>query len=433
VITTFVLFVIIMVVFLFGGIWVGAALGLSGFLALLATLGLDRTISVVGSQIWGMSTAYGLVCLPLYILMGEILHHGKFVEEMYDKATKLISGLPGGLIQSNIVVCTIFAACSGSSIASAATIGSVAYSEQVKRGYDKKLILGSIAAGGTLGILIPPSTIMILYGALVGESIGQLFIGGVIPGLILASMFSIVVVVWVLLKSSVTPPIVTRVTLKERVLAGLGLWKVALLVSVVLGGIYSGVATPTESAGLGAVMALIITVAFRKLSWNGLTASLSSTLKTTSMVVLVTTGAKIFSASLVHYSIPSALSNSLNEMGLGPMAILVIVTIMYAIMGMFVDGVSMLVLTLGFVAPIMSLAGFNMVWFGIYLTILVELSLITPPVALNLYVLQGISKEPLGLVARGAVPFIIPMLIIIVLLIAFPQLALWMPSLMIRH
>lgn len=432
-IAAFVPFVLIMLAFLFGGIWVGAALGLSGFVALLATLGLDRAMTVVGSQIWGMSTAYGLVCLPLYILMGEILHNGKFVEEMYDKATKLISGLPGGLVQSNIAVCTIFAACSGSSIASAATIGAVAYEEQVKRGYDKKLILGSIAAGGTLGILIPPSTIMILYGALVGESIGQLFIGGVIPGLILASMFGMVIVLWVSVTKGLTPHDVIKVSLKERLMAGLGLWKVGLLVLVVLGGIYSGVATPTESAGLGAVMALIITIAFKKLSWNGLKASLTSTLKTTSMVVLVTTGAKIFSASLVHYSIPSALSNQLNAMGLGPIAILGIVTIMYAILGMFVDGVSILVLTLGFVAPIMALAGFNMVWFGVYLTILIELSLITPPVALNLYVLQGISKEPLGLIAKGILPFIFPLFIVLGLLATYPQLVLWMPSLMINR
>lgn len=429
-IIAFIPYVIVLLVFLFGTVWVGASLGLSGFWAILSTLGLGRALVVSGSQAWGMSTSYGLVALPLFVLMGELLHHGGFMNSMYARANRLLTGLPGGLLHSNIAVGTLFAACSGSSIASAATIGSVAYSEQVQRGYDKRMILGSIAGAGTLAILIPPSVIMILYGALVGESVGRLFIGGVIPGLILASMYSIYILTAILRNRSLVPLEVEKISFRERALAAIGLWQVGLLVLIILGGIYGGIATPTEVAAVGAVAALILTVLSRKLTRSGLLAAVTSTVKTTSMVVFITVGAKLFSTALVHYHIPPVLMEELDAMGLGPLAILAIVTILYVILGCFIDGVSMMVLTLGFVAPIMVFAGFDMIWFGIYLTVLVEMSLLTPPVGLVLYVLQGVSKEPLMLVVEGSVPYIVPQFILLVLLVLFPQLALWLPSLM---
>ena len=424
-------YLVLLFILLFGSLWVAAAMGLVGFLGTFSVIGLLRTLLVTGTQAWNVNTSFTLLAVPLFIFMGEILFHGGFIDVIYTRVSKLVTGLPGGLLHSNILACAIFAACSGSSLASAATIGSVGYPIQQQRGYNKALSLGSIAAGGTLGILIPPSIIMIIYGVMAEQSIGRLFLGGVIPGLILAGLFSLYILLVCFWKPSYAPAAIEKATWKQRLGSLAGLWQIGLLVVVVLGGIYGGVATPTEVAALGATMAIILVASSRKLSWKVFKESLIATVVTNAMIMFIVVGALLLSQALFYYNVPPNLGRLVSASGLSPIGILVIVTIMYIILGMFFDGISMMVLTLPFIAPILNLAGFDLVWFGIYLTILIEIGLITPPVGLNLYVLQGSTREPLGLVVRGSVPFYVPMLIVLTLLVIFPQLAVWLPSLML--
>ena len=413
---------------LMAGVWVGVALGLSGIIGLAQVLGFGRALDIVGKIVWEQNTSFVLVAIPMFIFMGELLFQSGVMSKVYLRAATLVSGIPGGLLQANIAACTLFAACSGSSVASAATIGSVGYPEISKRGYSRPIALGSIAAGGTLGILIPPSIIFIVYGSLAEVSVGKLFLAGVFPGLALAALYSAYIAVRCIVDPSIVP-IEDHVSVAERIRAALGLWQMALLVVVVLGGIYGGVASPTEVAALGATLAILISLISGNFSLGAVWRAGLATVRQTSMILLVIFTAKILSMTLIYFQVPAAVIAWIGAADMTAAHIFLAIVLIYLVLGMFVDGIAMMVITIPFVVPIMIAAHMDLVWMGVVICILVEVGLLTPPVGLNLYVLQGVTGEPMRDVIQGALPFIVLQFAMIAVLYWWPALALYLPRL----
>ena len=408
------------VVLLAAGIWVGVGLGFSGFVGLALVLDWARAVDIVGKVIWEQNTNFVLVAIPMFILMGEVLFETGVMGPVYLRSARIVSGIPGGLLQANIAACALFAACSGSSVASAATIGSVGYPEIAKRGYSRPIALGSIAAGGTLGILIPPSIIFIVYGSLAEVSVGRLFLAGLIPGLILAALYSAYIAVRCLLDSSLAPR-EQGVSFASRLSAVAGLWQMGLLVVVVLGGIYGGIASPTEVAALGSALAIIIALVSGRFSFGALWRAGLSTVRQTSMILFVIFTAKILSVTLIYFQAPAAVLRWIGAAGLSATDIFLGVIAIYLVLGMFVDGIAMMVITVPFIVPIMHTAGMDLVWMGVVICVLIEIGLLTPPVGLNLFVLQGVTKEPMGDVILGSMPFVALQLAMIALLYWVPD------------
>ena len=419
---------LITVALLAAGIWVGVALGLSGFVGLALVLDWSRAVDIVGKVLWEQNTSFVLVAIPMFILMGEVLFETGVMGPVYLRAARIVSGVPGGLLQANIAACALFAACSGSSVASAATIGSVGYPEIAKRGYSKPIALGSIAAGGTLGILIPPSIIFIVYGSLAEVSVGRLFLAGLVPGLVLAALYSAYIAVRCMLDASLAPR-EHGASLMSRLSALGGLWQMALLVVVVLGGIYAGIASPTEVAALGSTLAVLIALVSRRFSFAALWRAGLSTVRQTSMILFVIFTAKILSVTLIYFQAPAAIVHWIGAAGVSAAGIFVGVIAIYLVLGMFVDGIAMMVITVPFIVPIMHTAGMDLVWMGVVICVLIEIGLLTPPVGLNLFVLQGVTKERMSDVILGSMPFVALQLAIIALLYWLPGLALRLPRL----
>ena len=378
-----------MLILLLGGAWIAVALGFSGFLSLLGKLDFVQVLGLASRKCWSFATNFVLIAVPLYLFMGEILNQSGFIRKIYDDVSKAISGFPGGLIQTNIGTCTVFAACSGSSTAAAATIGRIGYQPILERGYDKRILLGSMAAGGTLGILIPPSTVFIIFGALTDASVGHLFLGGLFPGLLLASLFSIYIALRSRLQPYLFPPPIEKLTIIERLKALLGLWRVLVLALVILGSLYMGVATATEVAAVAASLALIFAATARALSLQVLKDSLLSAVRTTSTIFIIIIGALLFATSLNYYGISIWITEVLTNSASSPLGLFLLISVLYLIMGMFFDAISMMVITLPFLLPAILEAGFDITWFGVMFVVFVEIGLLTPPVGLNLYILQG--------------------------------------------
>ena len=417
------------VVLLTIGVWVGAGLGLSGFIGLAQVLGWDRSIDIVGKVVWEQNTSFVLVAIPMFIFMGELLFQSGIMSTVYLRAATVVSGIPGGLLQANISACTIFAACSGSSVASAATIGSVGYPEISKRGYSKPIALGSIAAGGTLGILIPPSIIFIVYGSLAEVSIGKLFLAGVVPGLALSALYSLYIAARCLADPSLAPR-ESHASVGERLRAALGLWQMGLLIVVVLGGIYGGIASPTEVAALGASLAILISLVSRKFSFAGMWRAGLATVRQTSMILFVIFTAKILAVTLIYFQVPAAMVAWIGAAEMTSAHIFLAIVLVYLVLGMFVDGIAMMVITIPFIVPIMTNAHMDLVWMGVVICILIEVGLLTPPVGLNLYVLQGVTGEPMRDVIVGSAPFIVLQFVMVAALFWWPDIALYFPRLM---
>lgn len=412
----------LMLALMLGGVWVAASLGLAGAFALDQLLGYDRMISVIGKMAWQQSTSFILIALPLFILMGEILLQAGLMTRIYESASKIVSGLPGGLLQTNIAASTVFAACTGSSLASAATIGSVGYPALAKRGYDKRLSLGSIAAGGTLGILIPPSIIFIVYGGIAEVSIGALFIAGVLPGLLLAGSYSAYIAICAMLKPALAPKEEAG-SPREMLRALAGLWQVGLLIVVVMGGIYGGVASPTEIAAVASALALLLAALNRTLTLGGLWTACLNTVRQTSMILLVVAMAKVLSLALIYSQTPNLAAEWVESVGARPAAVVLALLALYILLGMFFDGVSMMVVTIPFVVPIMHALGVDLIWLGVLICMTIEIGLLTPPVGLNLYVLQGATGEPFRTIMLGSLPFVGCQALVIALIFLFPEIA----------
>jgi len=381
-----------------------------------------------GTQYWGATNNFVLVAIPLFVLLGELLVRGGFTDRMYRSLSDWLNPLPGGLLHTNIGASAMFAAVSGSSVATAATIGTVAIPAFKGRNYDPRLVLGTIAAGATLGILIPPSINMIIYGAMTNTSVGRLYAAGVVPGLLLTGLFMAVIVVACWWKPSLAGAVAAPAPLRERLSRLLDLLPPVVLFAVVMGSIYLGWATPTESAALGVVMSLILCALYGKLSLRMLHECFVTTVSVTAMIMLIAAAAFFLNFVLGLMGVPQALASLASRLGSSQVVMMAVLTVFYLILGCFLDALAMVIGTIPIVFPLVTALGIDPVWFGIYLVVMAELALITPPVGMNLYVVQGIRKEGLITdVIAGTLPFLAMMLLLVLLLCIFPDIALWLP------
>jgi C4-dicarboxylate transporter DctM subunit len=384
-------------------------------------------LPALGDIAWSTSTEFLLISVPLFILMGEVLLRAGIAEDMYRALAPLLARVPGGLMHTNIASCALFAATSGSSVATAATVGTVALPNMERYGYGRGLFLGSIAAGGTLGILIPPSINMILYGVLADVSVGDLYLAALIPGLLLAALFSGTVVVACLLRPGLGGRDIPREASPRLVRA---LAPIAALFLVVVGSIYAGLATPTEAAALGLLGALALAAARRALSVRALLAAFEGTMKTTAMVMLIVLAAYFLNFVMVNIGLTNAVVGVVRDLGWSPLAVLLAIIALYLVLGCFMDTLSLMIATTPIVVPIVVAVGYDPVWFGVLFMILIEAALITPPVGMNLFVVQAIrGGGEFREVALGAMPFLLAMIAMIGLLIVLPQLAMLLPTL----
>lgn len=419
------LLLIILFSLLGSGLWIAITLGITGVVGILIS---GDGLDIIGNIAWDTSNDFILTATPLFLFMGEIILVSGLSKRFYASIVKWLKFIPGGLIHSNILASGMFSAISGSSMATAAAIGSIAIPEMKKFGYQKKHIYGSIASGGTLGILIPPSIVLILYGVMVEESIVDLFQAALIPGILLLSLFLIYTTV-VMLKSKNKIP--------SSDIEELGTWEslkgvvpLVLLIVIVLGSIYSGIITPTESAGMGAFLALIIGLIFGHLNWNKVLQASKNAIKITSMLLFIMIGAEIFSHATVSLGINRDLTSWLANAQLSPIVILVVICFIFIILGFFMDGNSIMFLTIPLLFPVIMEANINPIWFGVIMVILIEIGQITPPLGLNLFVIRSIDTESdITTIVKGAIPYLMIMLLMIIILMMFPNIALWLPSL----
>ncbi len=430
---TLLLVVGLLLVLLLSGMWIAFGLGLTGVIVLLMYGG-ATALAPLGYVGWNTVESFVLTSVPLFILMGEVILRAGLSDHFYKSMGLWFHGWKGRLLQSNIVASAIFAAVSGSSVATAAAIGTVAIPEMSRRGYERKLLFGSLAAGGTLGILIPPSIPMIIYGAMVEQSVERLFMAGVLPGILMALVF--MAYIWV--RVAVTPGLVPlskeRPSWGERLRSLLGVAPMIVLILLVLGSIWLGYATPTEAAAVGAAASMGLAVAGRRFTWRVLVDSVTSTVRTTCMVLFIILGAQILTFALVKTGASRALTAWVVGLSLSKWFLFAIVTLLYIFLGCIIDGVSMMVLTLPILYPIMLAAGFDPIWFGIALVILIELGNVTPPVGLNMFVIHGLSGgRPISEVIWGSLPFGILMLVVLALIGVFPGLVSWLPSTLVRR
>jgi C4-dicarboxylate transporter DctM subunit len=381
----------------------------------------------MGEIIWNSSSEYILIAIPLFVMLGEILLRAGIAERVYNAIAQWLSWLPGGLMHANIGSCALFAATSGSSVATAATIGTVAIPEIQKHKYDEPLFLGTIAAGGTLGILIPPSINFILYGLLTNTSVPRLYLAGFVPGFLLASMFMLIVfVVCVINPRKGGTKLVTSWGQRMRMLPTL--LPPIFIFLVVVGSIYAGIATPTEAASLGVIAALLLAIWERRLSLPMLRAVAEGTMRTTAMIMLIIMAAQFLNFVLAAIGLTDGLGKIIEGLGLGKYGTMILIIVFYLILGCFMETISMMILTTPFIAPIVFGLGWDPIWWGIVLTVLIEAALITPPVGLNLYVVQGMrGRGSINDVIRGALPFVFAMVALVALLMAAPDVALWLP------
>ena len=406
------------------GEWIAIALGLTGLVGLVLFNGTLRFPSLADI---GYNTVndFVLTAVPLFIFAGELILGSGLSDRFYRGIAVWLNRVPGRLLQSNILACGVFAAVSGSSVATAAAIGTVAIPELRKRGYEDRMVLGSLAGGGTLGILIPPSIPMIIYAALVNTSVADLFLAGILPGIVLMLIFMAYIAVRVLLQPELVPSEAERFTWGERLRASLGVLPVALLILTIIGGLYAGVMTPTEAAAVAALLALVLGALVGQLRWRELLTSVAKTVQATCMVILILVGAQVLSFAMTNNGINREVSQAVVGLHLPPAAFYVAIVLLYTLLGMFVDGLSMLLLTLPVLYPIVQQMGFDPIWFGIVLVIMIEMGQVTPPVGLNLFVIHGMAGgRPLSDVVRGALPYGALMYILLALLWFWPTLAL---------
>ena len=424
-------FISVLLFFLGSGIWVGISMiGVSTIGMIMFT---SRPVGdAMATTMWSMASSWSLTALPLFVWMGEILFRTRLSENLFRGLSPWLSKLPGGLIHVNILGCAIFAAISGSSAATVATVGKMSIPELRKRNYPEKFLLGTLAGSGTLGLLIPPSIILIIYGVTVEESIAKLFIAGIIPGIGLALLFMVYVVGWSLKNKKIMPIISEDFSFTDKIKQSGQLLPVILLIFAVIGSIYAGIATATEAASLGVLGALVLSFFQKSLTKESFSKSLLGATKTSCMIAFILAGSSFLTLAMAFTGLPKNLAVFIDTLQLSPYMLLLVLTIFYIILGMFLDGISAVVLTMAIIEPMIRQAGFDMIWFGIYLVIVVEMAQITPPVGFNLFVLQGMAKRDMGFIARSAFPLFLLMILAVIIIISFPELALWLPEQMIQ-
>ncbi len=422
-----IIFLLSLFILLGSGVWVG--LSLMGVAWISMALFTTRPAGdAMATTVWGSLSSWTLTALPLFIWMGDILFRSRLSEDLFDGLAPWMGNLPGRLMQTNVVGCAIFAAISGSSAATAATIGKMSIPELRKRRYPEIMVVGSLAGSGTLGLLIPPSIIMIVYGVATDTSIAQLFIAGVLPGIMLAALFMGYVGIWSLLNSDKVPPNDIRMNFFQKLKASKGLIPVGLLILFVLGSIYGGYATPTESAALGVVGALLLSWFQGTMNWQTFVDSLLGATKTSAMIMLILAGSSFLSLAMGFTGLPRNLAQWIGELKLSPNQLILALTVFFIILGCFLDGISMVVLTMAVLLPMVQQAGFDLIWFGIFIVIVVEMAQITPPVGFNLFVLQGLTRHSIVYIARAAAPYFLLMVVAVILIVLFPEIATFLPS-----
>lgn len=418
--------------FLLGsGIWVGLSLLGVGLVTMMMFTTRPAGDAMV-TTIWSASSSWTLTALPLFIWMGEILFRTRLSEDLFKGLAPWMGALPGRLLHVNVAGCALFAAISGSSAATVATVGKMAIPELRRRGYPEAMIVGTLAGAGTLGLLIPPSIILIVYGVTVNESIARLFIAGILPGLMLAGLFMGYIALVALIHPEWMPPRGERIGWASRLRTSLYLIPVIALILAVLGSIYTGVATPTEAAVLGVTGALLLSLLQGSLTWESFSESLMGATRTSCMIALILAGSAFLTLAMGFTGLPRHLAQWIAAQGYAPITLILALTVFYVVLGCFLDGISCVVLTMAVVEPMIRVAGFDMIWFGIFMVIVVEMAQITPPIGFNLFVLQGMTGHDIGYIAKVSAPMFLVMCVAVVLIVAFPEIATFLPEQMRR-
>ena len=409
------------------GVWIG--LSLSGVAWVAMQLFSSRPAGdAMAVTIWGSSSSWTLTALPLFIWMGEILFRTRLSQDMFKGLAPWLQALPGRLLHTNVAGCTIFAAVSGSSAATCATIGKMTLPELSKRGYPEDMVIGTLAGAGTLGLLIPPSIIMIVYGVTADVSIAKLFIAGVLPGLMLAGLFSGYIIFWALRNPELVPAIDRQYTFMEKVRESGSLIPVVCLIVAVLGSIYAGIATATEAAAVGVVGAMVLSGLQGSLNWFSFKEALMGATRLYCMIALILAGASFLTLSMGYIGLPRHLAEWIATLGLSQFELILALTVFYVVLGCFLDGISMVVLTMGVIMPTVQKAGIDPLWFGIFIVLVVEMAQITPPVGFNLFVLQGMTGKDLVWIAKVTLPMFFLMVVAVLLIYFFPAIVTWMPQ-----
>lgn len=426
-ITVSIILIITLLFWLASGLWIGLALALVGYIGMLLFTNRPIGDSMV-MTIWGSMSSWTLTALPMFVWMGEILFRTRLSEDIFKGIAPWLEKIPGRLLHVNVLGCTIFAAVSGSSAATTATIGKITIPELQKRGYPENKIIGTLAGAGTLGFLIPPSIIMIVYGVSANVSIAKLFIAGILPGLTLAFLFMAYIAIWALFNRDKIPSAGTGSSLREKISASKHIILPVLLIIAVLGSIYTGIATATEAAAIGVVGALLIAALQGTLNWKTFSESILSATRLYCMIALILAGSSFLSLSMGFIGLPRHVAQFISSLHLSAGVFIIVLTIFYVILGMFIDGISMVVLTISVLLPAIQQIGIDLLWFGVFLVIVVEMAQITPPVGFNLFVIQGLTGKGMGYIARQALPAFIMMVLLVILIFYFPQIVLYLPS-----
>ncbi len=410
------------------GLALGATLGFTGLLILQFSAGGSTFVAV--DAVWNVFNSFTLSAIPLFIMLGEIMLRSGVSERIYSALTPLFRRVPGGLLHTNIAVCTLFGAVSGSSLSTAAAVGSVAYPEMSARGYDRRTVVGSLAGGGTLGLLIPPSLSLLIYGALTETSIGRLFLAGIIPGLLIAAMFMAYILLRCLSSPTLAPRDDTAVRPMRVLIDLIGLWPFVLLIAAIMGSIAMGIATPTEAAGIGVLATIVVGRFWGTLTPEILVRSLYNSILLYASIAFVVMGATMLAQAVSLLGVPQSILETVRALELGPLTVLAAVVLIYLVLGCFFDGLSLMIMTLPIVFPLMTGLGYDAIWLGVIITIMIEIGQVTPPVGLNLSVLVSVTKEEvnLGAAALATMPYWLLLLFGVVLLTMAPQLALFLPA-----
>jgi tripartite ATP-independent transporter DctM subunit len=425
--------VILVLVFFFlgAGTWVFAGLlmvSITGLMLILDTFSAHRIGVTVTKIMYRYASTWELAAIPMFIWMGEIIFRTDISDRLFKGLAPLVDKIPGRLLHTNIAGCTLFAAVSGSSAATTATIGKITTTELARRNYDTDLSIGSLAGAGSLGLLIPPSIVMIIYGVLAEVSVSRLFAAGVFPGLLIAGLYSAYIMVRCSLKPELSPPSAEVYTLLDRVLAIGNLVPILILMVIVLGSIYSGLATPSEAAAVGVTAALLVALVMRQLTWEVFSTSIMGAVRTSCMVCIILVAAAFLSTAMGYLHVPADLAGAIGGLGLTPYELMFILALFYIMLGLFLDGISITVMSLPITLPLILQAGFDPVWFGVFLVIMVELGQVTPPIGFNLFVIQGMTGHSIGKVAIAAIPFFVLMCVGVSIVTVFPEIALWLPD-----
>ena len=421
------LFLFVLFLLLGTGVWVGLAL--LGVAWVGMELFTTRPVGdVMLTTVWTASSSWTLAALPLFIWMGEILYRTRLSEDMFKGLSPWMAGLPGGLVHTNIVGCTVFAAVSGSSAATLTTVGKMSIPELRKRDYPENMIIGTLAGAATLGLMIPPSLTLIVYGVTINESISKLFFAGIMPGILLAFLFMAYVAITSRVSKSWNPAKEPELSFAQKMSNSRFLLPVIILILTVIGSMYMGLATATEAAAFGVIGSLILAATQGSLNWRTFSESLMGATRTSAMIALILAGAAFLSLSMGFTGLPRGLADIIAQLELSRFELLMVLLVFYIVLGMFLDGISSVVLTMAVVEPMIRQAGIDLIWFGIFIVVVVEMAQITPPIGFNLFVMQGMTHHEMTFIARAALPMFMIMVLMVFILIAFPEIATWLPD-----